>query len=286
MKISKHSHWYIPCDINQTNVEKLGTLAEMETSLFGNSPEHRENREAYLFALDKLSEELLKKQVTAFRFRDDLTVGTGKEYFDKYLQFQQIIHSDHQGLQRLKTLLADGINFRYKEIDRYACGSDFGSCERLYIRSTPAEEIIHRVSSGPNILDQVALEEWSPMAIWELYLLRAADDWILLNWHALYRANDIICQDHWKPVPPPWQDDCDKEIPYPDLAEGYTIPYPSVYMTDEYALIHYVCHWQHDNRYEDMYVVVTRWGDTARFEVCSEPNTKILNVQPVDRVLY
>ena len=286
MKISKHSHWYIPCDINQTNVEKLGTLAEMETSLFGNSPEHRENREAYLFALDKLSEELHKKQVTAFRFRDDLTVGTGKEYFDKYLQFQQIIHSDHQGLQRLKDLFDDCIDFHDMEVDRYACGSDFGASVRLYLRSTPEEEITRRVGSGPNILRQVSLKEWSPMAVWKLYLLRAADDWIRLDWHALYNANDIVCQDHWKPIPPPWQIDMEQEIPYPDLAEGYTIPYPAVRMTDDYALIHYVCHWQHDNRYEDMYVVVTRRGDTAQFEVCSEPNTKILNVQPVDRVLY
>ncbi len=286
MRNSKQSHLYISCDINQTNVEKLGVLADMEASLFGNAPEHRENREVYLYALDELVEKMQRQQVIAFQYRDDLTIGTGKEYFDKYLQFLQIIHSDHQGLQQLKDLLGDCIDFHDMEVDRYACGENWGACERLYLRSTPEEEITHRVSSGPDILEQVSLKEWSPMAVWELYLLHAADDWIRLDWHALYNANDIVCQDHWKPIPPPWQNDSNKEMPYPDLAEGYTIPYPSVRMTDDYALIHYVCHWQHNNRYEDMYVVVTQRRNTAQFEVCSEPNTKILNVQPVDEVLY
>lgn len=289
MRNSNQGWRNIPCDINQTNVEKLRVLADLEVSLFGNAPKHRENRETYLYALDTLAEKMQMQQAIAFQYRDDLTVGTGKEYFDKYLQFLQIIRvarSDHQGLQRLKYLFADGIDFHNMEVDRYACGGSTGARVRLYLRSTEEEKITEQVTSGPNILEQVSLKEWSPMAVWELYLLRASADWIGLYWHALYRENDIVCQDHWKPVPPPWQNDSGKEMPYPDLEEGYTIPYPSVRMTDEYALIHYVCHWQHDNRYENRYAVVTRKGDTVQFEMCSEPNTKILNVQPVDKVFY
>ena len=100
MKARKHPRVCFHCEVNQTNVDKLRVLAEEEASLFGDSQDHRENREAYLYALDELVEKLQRQQVMAFQFRNDLTVGTGKEYFDKYLQFLQIIHSDHQGLQK------------------------------------------------------------------------------------------------------------------------------------------------------------------------------------------
>lgn len=136
MKARKHPRVYLHCEVNQANVDKLRVLAEEEASLFGDSQDHRENREAYLYALDELVEKLQRQQVMAFQFRNDLTVDTGKEYFDKYLQFLQIIHSDHQGLQRLKDLFGDCIDFHDMEVDRYACGSDFGSREQLYLRST------------------------------------------------------------------------------------------------------------------------------------------------------
>lgn len=267
-------------------IDKYCILAGMETDLFGNSPEHRDNRDYQLTLLEEIAERLRIQQVIAFRFKDDIPEYTGKEYFDRYLQFLQIIRSDHQGLQQLKGLFADSIDFHGMEIDRYACGSDFGYHERLYVRSTPEEEIVKLVETGPDICEQVSLKQWSPMSIWSLYLLYGADDWIQLHGADLCRANDIVCQDHWRPISSSGQGEQEPMLPFPDLVEGYTIPYPSVWMTDNQALIHYVCHWQHDNSYVDMYVVVTRWGDTAQFVTYSVPNQTIINVKQVDNVCY
>ncbi len=267
-------------------IDKYCILAGMETDLFGNSPEHRDNRDYQLTLLEEIAERLRIQQVIAFRFKDDMPEYTGKEYFDRYLHFLQIIHSDHQGLQRLKVLLGDDVDFHNMEVDHYACG--FGCCyhKRLYMRSLPAEEIVKLVDTGPNIVEQVSLKQWSPMSIWSLYLLYGADDWIQLNGADLCRANDIVCQDHWRPISSPGQGVQEPLLPFPDLVEGYTIPYPSVRMTDNQALIHYVCHWQHDNRYEDLYVVVTRKGDKAQFVTYSVPNLTIMNVKQVDNVCY
>lgn len=267
-------------------IDKYCILAGMETDFFGNSAEHRHNRDYQLMLLDQIAERLRIQQVIAFRFKDDMPEYTGKEYFDRYLQFLQIIHSDHQGLQRLKVLFGDDVDFHNMEVDHYACG--FGSCyhKRLYMRSSPAEEIVKSVDTGPNIVEQVSLKQWSPMSIWSLYLLYGADDWIQLNGADLCRANDIVCQDHWRPISSPGQGEQEPLLPFPDLVEGYTIPYPSVRMTDDEALIHYVCHWQRDNRYEDLYVVVTRKGDKAQFVTYSVPNLTIMNVKQVDNVCY
>ena len=269
-------------------VDKLKVLADLEETLFGNDSSCFRNRNEYHTALRRWGDEQRKLRILKMRDDTSLVVDTGREYYEQYIQLLKLtVGSSHEDLQRVLQLFSDGIDFHGMELDRYAVGSDHGYCHKLYLRSTPGEEILNLVPRGPEILDQIKVS-WSPWGIWEAYLLYAAKDWIYLHWHANYAANDIVCQDTYQHVvPAPWMSMIGKStIASPSLAEGYNIPYPSVRMTDDTALIHYVCHMQHSNKYVDRYVVVSRKGDSAHFDVCDEPNKKILNVSPVSHVCY
>lgn len=269
-------------------VDKLKVLAELEEKLFGHEETGHRNRNEYHMAQRKWNIEQHRQRVLDMRNDASLPVHTGKEFFEKYIKLlKHTVGTSHEELQRVMALFADEIDFRGMELDRYAEGSDFGSHEKLYLRSTPEEEIRETVASGPDILTQIGVN-WSPMGIWEAYLLYAAKDWIRLYWHANYAANDIVSPGTYRMVvAPPWMSGyTPSALTPPETAEGYAVPYPSVRISGDAALIHYVCHKQHDNRYVDRYVVVRKEGESVRFEVVDEANNNFKNVSPVSRIVY